>query len=504
MFVIQALGVLAAAARLTLRIVERWLPSGKQKGLANPDTSSQHLIEVTPARGRVLCPYSECLGVNDERFRFCQHCGKPKDAPRRAGTDKPMDINESAITKRFREFRTEVAETATVKSRCATTQNFARFLQSRKTGRVVLLQEAQPKDVVEYLCYLDSCGSRRRTVVHARECQAVGTPTLDGCSTRIGVCTKRYAHESLRTNHVSKLAVTFEKELGCIHDWDNHHRNGNPVRSDMVNQYMRFTTKQQKKAGVLVKQAPALLRGHLFKIVTPMRTRLQLTASGLERITLARDIAFYTVAFSTTKRGDELVNTLIQRIMRLPNKSGLIFNFQWGKTQRDGADHHVAVGYDSENLTLCPVRAVEQYVEVGKALGWDMTAGYLFPVIADRGGVPKRGTKPVTPSYMTQELRTYTRQAGVDQEFSVHSFRSGGAISRALAGDSLESIMQKAYWKNPKTAWRYMRLLDVVAPGYGGEGMVAGVSEAEFQAWNEFPLSEQSRAFAAFGKKPLI
>jgi len=119
-------------------------------------------------------------------------------------------------------------------------------------------------------------------------------------------------------------------------------------------------------------------------------------------------------------------------------------------------------------------------------------------------GLPKRGNRPVTPSYMTQELRKYAKQAKVDQEFTVHSFRSGGAISRALAGDSLESIMHNAYWKNPKTAWRYMRLLDVVAPGYGGEGLVEGVSEAEFREWNEFPLSEQSRSFAAFGKKPLI
>ena len=73
-----------------------------------------------------------------------------------------------------------------------------------------------------------------------------------------------------------------------------------------------------------------------------MRSRLQLTSSATERVELARDVAFFTVAFSTTKRGDELVSTLIQRIMRLPNKSGLLFNFQWGKTLRDGSDHILA------------------------------------------------------------------------------------------------------------------------------------------------------------------
>lgn len=39
--------------------------------------------------------------------------------------------------------------------------------------------------------------------------------------------------------------------------------------------------------------------------------------------------------------------------------------------------------------------------------------------------------------------------------------------------------MQKAYWKNPKTAWRYMRLMEVVAPGSSGEGMVNGVTETQ-------------------------
>ena len=108
-------------------------------------------------------------------------------------------------------------------------------------------------------------------------------------------------------------------------------------------------------------------------------------------------------------------------------------------------------------MTLCPVRAVEQYVDIGKALGWDMSTGYLFPEISERGSVPKRGSKPVAASHMILKLREYAKPANVDQDFTVHSFRSGGAISRALAGDSLESIMQKAYWKNPKTAWRYMR-----------------------------------------------
>lgn len=65
----------------------------------------------------------------------------------------------------------------------------------------------------------------------------------------------------------------------------------------------------------------ALWRSHLVKIVTPMRAQLQLTRSAFDRMMLARDMAFFTIAFSTTNRSGELVSTLIHRIMRLPNRS---------------------------------------------------------------------------------------------------------------------------------------------------------------------------------------
>ena len=45
---------------------------------------------------------------------------------------------------------------------------------------------------------------------------------------------------------------------------------------------------------------------------------------------------------------------------------------------RDGADHLMTVEYDTKRMTTYPIRAVEQYIAVGTALGWNMTQGYLF------------------------------------------------------------------------------------------------------------------------------
>ena len=76
-----------------------------------------------------------------------------------------------------------------------------------------------------------------------------------------------------------------------------------------------------------VKQAPAC-PSHLDTIVSTLRARLQRKSDPYTRVVLTRDLALFTVAFETTKCGDELSRTLIQRILRLPNLKGFLFNFQ--------------------------------------------------------------------------------------------------------------------------------------------------------------------------------
>ena len=81
-------------------------------------------------------------------------------------------------------------------------------------------------------------------------CEAVGKAALAGCSTTPGSCNMRYAYVSFRTNYVSKLSMFNERDLGITSAWDDTLRVGNPVRSDLVVQYMTFTREKQK-AGVL-------------------------------------------------------------------------------------------------------------------------------------------------------------------------------------------------------------------------------------------------------------
>ena len=196
-----------------------------------------------------------------------------------------------------------------------------------------------------------------------------------------------------------------------------------------------------------------MLHSHLTAIIAHMTLRIRSHRTPMIGV-LARDIALFTVALSTLKGGDGLSRIFIQRILRLPNECGFLFNFQWGKTMRDGADHFMTVEYDTKRMTTCPIRAVEQHIAVGTALGWNMTQGYLFPRISRRPntGAPIRGKTPISAPDMTKALKVHVRNAGERTAFTMHSFRSGGALTRALAGKDLPTVMQRACWKKPSMA----------------------------------------------------
>ena len=260
------------------------------------------------------------------------------------------------------------------------------------------------------------------------------------------------------------------------------------------------------KARVEVSQAPAMLHSHLTTIIAHMTLHIRSTQDPYGRVGFARDFALFTVAFNTLEKGHGLSRTLIQRILRLPNECGFLVNFQWGKTMRDGADHLMTVQYDTKRMRTRRIRAVEQYIAVGTALGWNMTQGYLFPRISRRPntGAPSRGKMPISAPDMTKALKVHTRNAGERTTFTMHSFRSGGALTQALVGEDLPTVMQRAFWKKPGTAWRYLRLMEVLISGSVGNSMATGLSPKQYRENNEFGLSEQSKHLAAFGNAPMV
>ena len=129
-----------------------------------------------------------------------------------------LSIDENAIEKGFAQVTNAVSGKPSTRRRDSVSLVFERFLQTRVADGPTHMITAQPNDVVAFLCWLDSCLEKIRTVAHARDCEAVGTSELSNCSTTEEGYTLRYAHDSLRTNYVTKLAMAYERDLGHVED----------------------------------------------------------------------------------------------------------------------------------------------------------------------------------------------------------------------------------------------------------------------------------------------
>ena len=232
---------------------------------SQPDLSSSRCGQKPRLRAR-------CHGENDDILYFFQWCAASSSIALGTPEAGTLHVNMDVVRTRFAQFTSATDASASSTRRRAKALLFEQFLVSRAGSQRV--QTAQPSDIFEILCWLDFCGPRRRTPVHALHCTAVGTSTLGSCSTMAGDCALRYAHEFLRANYVSKLSVFYERDLGIVSDLRDNVGTGNPERSALVTSYMAFSREEQNKAGVTVKKAPALLSSHLRALVVPMRARL--------------------------------------------------------------------------------------------------------------------------------------------------------------------------------------------------------------------------------------
>ena len=106
-------------------------------------------------------------------------------------------------------------------------------------------------------------------MAHTRGCEAVGTLELSNCPTAEGGCTLRYAHDSLRTNYIPKLAMAYERDLRAAHDWNGTLKTGNPIRNDVDPYYMAFVREEQEKKGAQVSKSHARLHSHPAAITAP-------------------------------------------------------------------------------------------------------------------------------------------------------------------------------------------------------------------------------------------
>ena len=100
--------------------------------------------------------------------------------------------------------------------------------------------------------------------------------------------------------------------------------------------------------GVPVEQAAAIISHTSAQFLQSMRVPAQLAESSFQPIAITRDIALFSLAFHSKRRGFDLSFTLASRVLQLLESAGLFFNFLLGKTSQKSVESVVVVA-DADN-----------------------------------------------------------------------------------------------------------------------------------------------------------
>ena len=119
--------------------------------------------------------------------------------------------------------------------------------------------------------------------------------------------------------------------LGKVKDCDPVQKQGNTCSSLLVESYLTCMSNTQRQVGVPVNQAAPLLTHDFARLLQDLRQRAQSESRTTARIEIAPDIALFTLAFDSMRRGYDLLFTMGSQALRLLDSAGLISTFCSGK-----------------------------------------------------------------------------------------------------------------------------------------------------------------------------
>ena len=219
------------------------------------------------------------------------------------------------------------------------------------------------------------------------------------------------------------------------------------------------------KARVVARQAEPVLLAD-FKVISRHIHSKLLVSSSLEpaqTFILARDQAGFNALFFSGDRAADLLQLKTADVCRFPDNSGLLLNHVWTKTLRSG-DKNVLAFKRGSNKTVCPVAGLELYVRLCNLLSVDLGSGYICRSLFKEGKISSRGLEAAAAQSRLSSYSAELRGQLSSERFTLHGFRSGSAVSLALAGVDLNDIIDHVGWKNSRTALHYIKLKQVVNP----------------------------------------
>lgn len=118
------------------------------------------------------------------------------------------------------------------------------------------------------------------------------------------------------------------------------------------------------------------------------------------------------------------------------------------KTDQTGEGTICAIPYG--NLTLCPVRALQQWQEISQR-----SAGPIFVPISKKGTLASHSLSPTSINNILKNLASACQLPQADY-FSSHSLRRGFATTATQKGASMGAIMRQGRWRHEATVHGYI------------------------------------------------
>ncbi|VDI46410.1 Hypothetical predicted protein [Mytilus galloprovincialis] len=368
---------------------------------------------------RVWLPAEQCLVcgyANDVGYQFCQSCGQN---PVLIESSERITSNCS-VERRLRYLDSLVGSTSYNKKKLSLEKEFEKFLFGGEP--VKCLKTASPLDVRRFMVMKDSRG---KTQVHDLTCEFLGKLGIHSCQ-----CPLRLAAGTVQSM-LGQLKAIFESN-GRGSEWNEITKIGNPVCSPEVDKYLHAIQFEQSKSHVVQKQAKPLFLDKLRSISVHIDDLLlDPVLKSSERFIFLRDQAFFKVQYFSGDRANDLGLCISQEVKLLPNGDGFLFSHTVGKTLGKGKVNEFSILRFDDTL-ICPVKALERYVEGARALGVDLRFGYLFRTLSkNRKDVTDN---PVSSNAMYDRLRKYLKKLDIYDGETHHGIRGACAITLALSG----------------------------------------------------------------------
>lgn len=378
-----------------------------------------------------------------------------------------QDIDWDLIDGRLKELDRETVSSKASKRKNSLYDVFVQFVQ--QSGQSSLLN-CTPNDVRRFLVWKDKFG---KTTVHSIKCEFLGQRENLTCG-----CPMRLA--SATVEHIILQLVTIFEEHGLGRTWDIFSKSGNPATAPLVKEYLKLIQEEQAKAHILPKQAKPIFLNKVKAISAFIQRELLFKGLPIkQQYVLMRDQAWFKLQFFAGDRASDLSHVVSQEVKVLNDSSGLVFQHTFGKTLRgDKAKHNTFVVKKCDDLEVCPVRALHNYVEFCRSHGVNLSTGYLFRIVNESGKVLDQA---VNYSVMYERLQYYLATLGLYEGETPHSFRSGCAVTIALsdAASNVDQAMEHVGWFGKSSAEYYSRMHSLVDAGVVAEKLAKSVGEAE-------------------------